>query len=418
MARLSEEHRNIVPVYDAAICADGRPYLIMQYCPQAGPGQAVQGRADRRWPRCFPSACSWPGRSSPRTGRASCTGTSSRPTCSPRGPGRPALTDFGIAVTAAAAEDPERWGVDPVEPAGAARRRTGRRRPLGRVLAGRHPLHAVGPAVPAGARGPADHPGRPAVPHHPDPRAADRPGRHPALAGAPAVPRAWPRTPALRYPSAAQLARALQQVQHEIGEPVTDFEFLAADPGAELADLAPDAADHTRVRPIVIRAQGADADQDGVTRMRGADDPARNRSGRTRSRTGAPRRAGGRPRLSPRHDHARANRAAAPVERGRLPGRAGAASSTAGGHRGPGRARPSRAGVTEKARAAAGSAGHRRGRAARRRCADLDRGRRRHRPADDRPGHRPAPPPRTRRWPWWMSCRRPPAVTGSATQTA
>ena len=34
MARLSEEHQNIVPVYDAAICSDGRPYLVMQYCPR------------------------------------------------------------------------------------------------------------------------------------------------------------------------------------------------------------------------------------------------------------------------------------------------------------------------------------------------------------------------------------------------
>ena len=81
MARLSEEHQNIVPVYDAAICADGRPYLVMQYCPKDGPVQAVQGRVDSRSPRCCRSACSWPGRSSRRTGRGFCTGTSSRPTC-------------------------------------------------------------------------------------------------------------------------------------------------------------------------------------------------------------------------------------------------------------------------------------------------------------------------------------------------
>ena len=86
MARLSEEHRNIVPVYDAAICADGRPYLIMQYCPKpdlarrykTGPFAVAEVLSDRRAARRA--------RSSPRTGRASCTGTSSRPTCSPRGP--------------------------------------------------------------------------------------------------------------------------------------------------------------------------------------------------------------------------------------------------------------------------------------------------------------------------------------------
>jgi hypothetical protein len=65
----------------------------------------------------------------------------------------------------------------------------------------------------------------------------------------------------------------LQQVQREIGEPITDFEFLTTDPGVELADLAPDNADHTRIRPVVIRAQGARPDQDGATRMRGAAGP-------------------------------------------------------------------------------------------------------------------------------------------------
>ena len=80
MARLSEEHRNIVPVYDAAIGPDGRPYLVMQYCPKpdlakrykSGPFTVAE---------VLSTGVQLAGAWSPRTGRGSCTGTSSRPTC-------------------------------------------------------------------------------------------------------------------------------------------------------------------------------------------------------------------------------------------------------------------------------------------------------------------------------------------------
>jgi len=288
MARLSEEHRNIVPVYDAAICADGRPYLIMQYCPK--PDLA---RRYKTGPFAVAEVLSTGVQLAGAVESAHRQGILHRDikpanVLTTRS-GRPALTDFGIAVTATAAEDPDAVGVSipwsppellADEPVGDVRSDVySLAATLYTLLARRSPLEPEGrPTTQADllsriTRIPAPQTGRPDTP-----RSLER-----------LLSRGLAKDPGLRYPSAAQLARALQQVQHEIGEPVTDFEFLAADPGVEMAELAPDAADHTRVRPIVIRAQGAGADQDGVTRMRGADDllPGTDSDG-TRSRTGAP----------------------------------------------------------------------------------------------------------------------------------
>ena len=75
MAQLSS-HPSILTVYQASVAADGRPYLVMEYC-SSTLGQryrAVQlparrGALDRR--------ARSPARSRPRTGRACCTATSS-----------------------------------------------------------------------------------------------------------------------------------------------------------------------------------------------------------------------------------------------------------------------------------------------------------------------------------------------------
>jgi serine/threonine protein kinase len=270
MARLSEEHRNIVPVYDAAICADGRPYLVMQYCPR--PDLAKRYKSGSfAVAEVLSTGVQLAGavESAHRQGilhrdikPANVLTTRS---------GRPALTDFGIAVTSASKDDPDAVGVSipwsppellTDEPVGDVRSDVySLAATLYTLLARRSPLAPQGrpatqadllsriPRIPAPPTGRAD-----------TPRSLER-----------LLSRGLAKDPALRFPTAEQLARALQQVQHEIGEPVTDFEFLAADPGTELAHLSPDDADHTRVRPIVIQAQGARADQDGATRMRGTE---------------------------------------------------------------------------------------------------------------------------------------------------
>ena len=210
MARLSEEHRNIVPVYDAAICADGRPYLVMQYCPQAGPGQAVQGRAVRR-------------RRGAVDRRAARRGGGVRAPAGHPAPGHQARQRADQAVRPAGAHrlrhrgddrrcrGPGRGGrVDPVESAGIARRRPGRRRPLRRVLAGRDALHVVGPPVPVRAPGPVERPGRPAQPDSPGcPLPQTGTGRPRARWNA-CLPAAWPRIRPAGIRRRPVLARELQ----------------------------------------------------------------------------------------------------------------------------------------------------------------------------------------------------------------
>lgn len=254
MARLSEEHRNIVPVYDAAIGPDGRPYLVMQYCPK--PDLAKRYKSGSfTVAEVLATGVQLAGavESAHRQGilhrdikPANVLTTRS---------GRPALADFGIAVNAAAEQDPDAVGVSipwsppellADEPAGDARS------DVYSLVATLYTLLA--------RRSPLELPDRPTT-------QADLLARIPRIpappTGRPDTPRSLERLlsrglakdPDLRFASAEQLARALQQVQREIGEPVTDFEFLAADPTAELAVLSEDAADHTRVRPLVITAQ-------------------------------------------------------------------------------------------------------------------------------------------------------------------
>ena len=272
MARLSEEHRNIVPVYDAAICADGRPYLVMQYCPK--PDLAKRYKSGSfTVAEVLSTGVQLAGavESAHRQGilhrdikPANVLTTRS---------GRPALTDFGIAVATSAAQDPDAVGVSipwsppellADEPVGDVRSDVySLAATLYTLLARRSPLE-----VPDRRNTQADLLSRiPRIPAPPTGR-GDTPRSLERL-----LSRGLAKDPALRFASAEQLAHALQQVQREISEPVTDFEFLAADPGTELAHLSPDDADHTRIRPIVIRAQGARPDQDGATRMRGATGP-------------------------------------------------------------------------------------------------------------------------------------------------
>ena len=202
--------------------------------------------------------------------------------------GRPALADFGIAVSSASQADPDAVGVSiPWSPPELLADE-----PVGDVRSDVYSLAATLYTLLA-RRSPLEPEGRPTTQADLLSRIPGSPRRRPA---APTRRGPWSgccrrglaKDPALRFGSAEQLARAMQQVQREIGEPVTDFEFLAADPGAELAELTPDAADHTRIRPLVINAQGAvdQTESDAVTRKRGG--LGSDVAGATRGRSAAP----------------------------------------------------------------------------------------------------------------------------------
>lgn len=256
MARLSEEHQNIVPVYDAAICSDGRPYLVMQYCPlddlakryKTAPipvsevlsiGVQLAGAVESAHRQQILHRDIKP--ANVLTKRS----------------GRPALTDFGISVATTAADDPESVGVSipwsPPElladnPKGDVRSDVySLTATLYTLLARRSPFEIPGktndlvdllsriPRMPAPATG-----------NPQTPRSLER-----------VLARGLAKDPDLRYPSAMVLARALQAVETEVNGAVTNFEFLAENPGAVLAELPTEQADHTRIRPIVIRPHTA-----------------------------------------------------------------------------------------------------------------------------------------------------------------
>ena len=73
LAHLSA-HPSIVTVYQAGISADGRPYIVMEFCP----GSLSQRYRIERIPvdgGAHDRRARWPVRSNPRTGRGSCTAT-------------------------------------------------------------------------------------------------------------------------------------------------------------------------------------------------------------------------------------------------------------------------------------------------------------------------------------------------------
>jgi serine/threonine protein kinase len=277
MARLSEEHQNIVPVYDAAICSDGRPYLVMQYCPRDDLSKRYKAS-----PLPVAEVLSIGVQLAGAVESAHRQGILHRDikpaNVLTKRSGRPALADFGISVTMAAAEDPESVGVSiPWSPPELLADN-----PVGDVRSDVYSLTATLYTLLAG-RSPFELPGRPndlvdllsRIPRVPltmtgnvqTPRSLER-----------VLARGLAKDPSLRYPSALVLARELQAVETELSGSVTNFEFLDENPTAALAEIPGEQADHTRIRPIVIRAQSDrlnTTDATDLTGIRGgAHDPA------------------------------------------------------------------------------------------------------------------------------------------------
>jgi len=263
MAMLST-HPAIVTIYQAGVAGDGRPYLVMEYCPRPN----LQVRA-RREPFSVAEAL--------RVGIqvAGAVETAHRAGVLHRDIkpanilvteyNRPALTDFGIASTAGAVTEAAGMSIPWSPPESFADPpRSGPRTDvyaLGAtvftLLAGRSPFERPGErntsadlieriermAVPALAR-------------------ADSPASlHAVLA------RAMAKNPDDRYPSAVAFARALQKVQIELAHSVTPIDIVDEHPAPE--DLRDDDDGLTRVREV----QSISPDMPGLTRPSAATEP-------------------------------------------------------------------------------------------------------------------------------------------------
>ena len=146
MAQLSH-HPSIVTIYHAAIAADGRPFLVMEYCSR--PGLAERYRQERisvaealRIGIRLASAVE-------TAHRAGILHRDIKPAnVLTTDFGWPALTDFGIAATTGSRSRCDGRHVDPVVAARAARRAPDGRRALRRLLAGGDDLLAARRAGP------------------------------------------------------------------------------------------------------------------------------------------------------------------------------------------------------------------------------------------------------------------------------
>ncbi|MBO3084008.1 serine/threonine-protein kinase [Cellulomonas fengjieae] len=273
MAQLSH-HPSIVTIYHAAIAADGRPFLVMEYCSR--PGLAERYRQERI------SVAE-----SLRIGirLASAVETAHRAGILHRDIkpanvlttdfGWPALTDFGIAATTGHGggatvgmsipwSPPELLGD---HPSGDERSDVySLAATIYSLLAGRTPFEIPGgqntaqQLVARIERAPLPLTGRDDVP----------PGLQEVLE------RAMAKHPARRFASAAAVARALQQVEADLRLPITPLELTdAPDAGLDRAVPVPSPdggrEDATRLRSIVSVAPGVDAEPAPA----GADDPTR-----------------------------------------------------------------------------------------------------------------------------------------------
>ena len=269
MAQLSH-HPSILTVYQASIAADGRPYLVMEYCSRPGLGERY--RTERM---SVAEVLRIGVRLSSAVETAHRAGILHRD-IKPANVlttdfGWPALTDFGIAATTGGAAGGAAAGMSIpwAPPELLADRPRGDERSdvyslaatLYSLLAGRTPFEVPGAQngvqqlVARIERSPLAPVGRQDVP--------------PALQAV--LERAMAKAPTVRYASAAAFGRALQQVEVDLLLPVTPLD-LPDEPAAAAEDASSAAADDaTRLRPILEVASNAPmiAEADIATRLRG-----------------------------------------------------------------------------------------------------------------------------------------------------
>ncbi|WP_194421434.1 serine/threonine-protein kinase [Microbacterium abyssi] len=269
MAMLST-HPAIVTIYQAGVAGDGRPYLVMEYCPRPN----LQIRA-RKEPFSVAEAL--------RVGIqvAGAVETAHRAGVLHRDIkpanilvteyNRPALTDFGIASTTGAVSEgtgmsipwsPPEFFADPPQ--------SGQRSDvfalgatLYTLLAGRSPFERPGERNTSAdlieriERTPLPSLSRP-----------DSPGSLQQV-----LERAMAKSPEARFPSAVAFARALQKVQIELTHSVTPIDIVDDHPLPE--DLEDDDDGLTRVRNVVsIEPDAGNTRPSATTRQVGAPQPA------------------------------------------------------------------------------------------------------------------------------------------------
>jgi eukaryotic-like serine/threonine-protein kinase len=276
MARLSG-HSSIVAIYHAGQAADGRPYLVMQYCPLPNLAERIKVR-----PLGVAEAVGIGVRLAGAVETAHRAGIVHRD-IKPANVltteyGRPALTDFGIAgLTTATAEETAGVSVPWAPPESveghAAVGVTGDVYSLAAtiytLLAGHSPF-----TRPGGPNTRLDYTMR--IRRDPVPPI----GRGDVPASLEKVlARGMAKLAAHRYASALDLGRALQVVEQELRLPMTDIEvpdtsWLGGGPGAA---PGPDGGDNrTVVRQVIeidphrASAPGARREEDAATALRGA----------------------------------------------------------------------------------------------------------------------------------------------------
>jgi serine/threonine protein kinase len=222
MARLSH-HPSIVTIHQAEIADDGRPYIVMEYC--SGPGLAERYRRERISVEEALRIGVRLGSAVETAHRAGVLHRDIKPAnVLTTDFGWPALTDFGIATTPGSGEGAAvgmsiPWSPPELlapHPTGDARSDVySLAATVYSLLAGRTPFE-----VPGARNGAADLVGR--IEREPLPvtgRGDVTPSLHAVLACA------MEKLPDRRYPTAAAFARALQQVEAELGLAVTPLDL-------------------------------------------------------------------------------------------------------------------------------------------------------------------------------------------------
>ncbi|MFH5823508.1 serine/threonine-protein kinase [Georgenia sp. AZ-5] len=221
MARLSS-HASIVAVYQAGRAPDGRPYLVMQYCPLPNLAERIRTR-----PLGVPEALSIGVRLAGAVETAHRAGIAHRDikpsNILTNEYGRPALADFGIAGLIGATREetagvsvpwapPEAVDGRPAE--GVAGDVYSLAATVYTLLAGRAPF-----TLPGGPSSRLDHITR--IRRDPVPP-LDRADVPPSLEAV--LARGMAKNPARRHATALDLGRALQVVEQELHLPVTDVD--------------------------------------------------------------------------------------------------------------------------------------------------------------------------------------------------
>lgn len=254
MAALST-HPHIVSIYDASIAADGRPYLIMEYCSRANLSERY--KSQNISVQDAVAIGIQLGGAVETAHRAGILHRDIKPAnVLTTDYNRPALTDFGISVATGAASDADTVGMSiPWSPPEMLSDQ-----PDGDQRADVYSLAATIYTLLA-RRSPYERPGGPNS-------AVDLVNRIqrtqlPPLGRSdvpPSLERVLARGMAKnadgRWNSALQLARALQDVQSEQGWPMTQVDVFDENPGAAQAALDPEDDGRTRIRGLTtIHAQ-------------------------------------------------------------------------------------------------------------------------------------------------------------------